>query len=202
MPDTRRQLPVLDVGVRTERADAARNRKNVLDAARALFRVHGMQALTMDQVAAAAGVGKGTVYRRFGDRSGLAAALLDDVESTLQGSLLSGAPPLGPGAAPVERLVAFVRAYLRLLDDNRELVLVSQTAAVGARFRIGSHRLWHLHVRTLLAEAGAADPDIRADVLLAALTAEQLQHWQDDRGLSRRRLHGSLERLCNALSEA
>ena len=202
MPDKRRQLPVLDVGVRQERADAARNRKNVLDAARSLFRVHGMQQLTMDQVAAAAGVGKGTVYRRFGDRSGLAAALLDDVESALQAGLLSGPPPLGPGAAPAERLVAFVRAYLRLLDDNRELVLVSQTASVGARFRTGSHRLWHLHVRTLLAQAGAADPDIRADALMAVLTAEQLQHWQEDRALSRRRLYGSLDRLCHALSQA
>src|SRR5215471_16724136 len=60
-----------------ERADAARNRAAVLQAAARLFAEHGVAAVSMDQVAAAAGVGKGMVFRRFGDKSGLAAALLD-----------------------------------------------------------------------------------------------------------------------------
>ena len=54
----------------------------------------------MDQVAAAAGVGKGTLFRRFGDKSGLAAALLDARERVLQEAVLFGPPPLGPGAPP------------------------------------------------------------------------------------------------------
>lgn len=191
---------MLDVGVRRERADAARNRRVVLAAARELFDEHGVAHVTMDDVAERAGVGKGTLYRRFVDRSGLAAAVLDGVEAALQRSMISGPPPLGPGAAPVARLVAFVRAYLELLDDHRELVLVSQTATVGARFRTGSHQLWLLHCRTLLAEAGASDPELRADVLLAALTAEQLRHWQDDQGLTRRRLLQPVARLCETLA--
>lgn len=190
----------MDVGVRRERADAARNRRKVLAAARELFEAYGIEHVTMDQVAEHAGVGKGTLYRRFGDKSGLAVALLDQVESDLQAAMLSGPPPLGPGADAADRLRAFIRAYVRLLDENRELVLVSQTSSVGARFRTGSHQLWHLHCRTLLAEAGAADPELRADTLLAVLTAEQLRHWQDDRGLTRRRLYGPLDRLCEALA--
>src|SRR3954454_3811127 len=57
-----------------ERADAARNRRKVLAAAEELFAARGVAAISMDDVAAAAGVGKGTLYRRFGDKSGLASA--------------------------------------------------------------------------------------------------------------------------------
>jgi AcrR family transcriptional regulator len=163
-----------------ERADAARNRRKVLGAAEELFAVRGVAGVSMDDVAAAAGVGKGTLYRRFGDKSGLAAALLDERESQLQRELLSGPPPLGPGAPPVERLAAFAAAYLAYVDAHLDVVALSQTASPGARLRTGSHRFWRLHCRILLAEAGAPDPDVRADVLLAALTAEQVRHWRRD----------------------
>ena len=61
-----------------ERADAARNRAKVLEAAAELFARHGVESVSMDAVAAAAGVGKGTLFRRFGDKAGLAVALLDE----------------------------------------------------------------------------------------------------------------------------
>ena len=93
------------------RADAARNRRRVLEAAAALFAA-GVAAVTMDDVVAAAGVGKGTLYRSFGDKSGLAAALLDERERQLQAGILNGRAPLGPGAPASGRLEAFVRAYL------------------------------------------------------------------------------------------
>jgi AcrR family transcriptional regulator len=165
-----------------ERADAARNRRKVLAAAGELFAARGVAAVSMDDVAAAAGVGKGTLYRRFGDKSGLAAALLDERESQLQQEILSGPPPLGPGAPPVERLAAFAAAYLAYVDAHLDVVAMSQTASPGARLRTGSHRFWRLHCRILLAEAGAPDPDLRADALLAALTAEQVRHWRHDEG--------------------
>jgi AcrR family transcriptional regulator len=163
-----------------ERADAARNRRKVLAAAGELFAARGVAGVSMDDVAAAAGVGKGTLYRRFGDKSGMAAALLDELESQLQQALLSGPPPLGPGAPPIERLAAFTAAYLAYVDAHVDVVALSQTASPGARLRTGSHRFWRLHCRILLAEAGAPDPELRADVLLAALTAEQVNHWRHD----------------------
>ena len=98
-----------------ERADAARNRAAVLQAAAGLFAEHGVAAVSMDQVAAAAGVGKGTIFRRFGDKSGLAVALLDARERELQEAILHGPPPLGPGADPPQRLAAFGDAYLDYL---------------------------------------------------------------------------------------
>lgn len=159
-----------------ERADAARNRQRVLAAAAALIAERGVAAVTIDDVAAAAGVGRMTIYRRFGDKSGLARTLLAEAESALQQQILRGPPPLGPDAAPLERLTAFVEAYLRFCEANLDLVRLAERADSAQRYRRGVYRLWHTHVRLLLDAAGAPDPDLRADLLLAGLVGDLLAH--------------------------
>jgi len=182
VPGGRRELPVVGQAVVRERADAARNRLRVLEAAEQLFAQRGVAGVTMDDVAAAAGVGKGTLYRRFTDKGGLAVALLDQRERELQAAMLGGPPPLGPGAPPVERLEAFVGAYLLLVDRQLDLVLMSQTSAPGARLRTGAHAFWRQHCSLLLRCADADDHDLRADLLLAGLAAEQVRAWIRDQG--------------------
>lgn len=154
---------------RPERADAVRNRRRILAAAAQLFAERGVDAVSLDAIAAAAGVGKGTVFRRFGDKSGLAIALLDERERDLQQALIYGEPPLGPGAPPSARAAAFTRAYLGYVLETPELVRMSETASPGARFRIGAFGFWHAHLRILLTEAG--QPPVRAAVLAHALLA-------------------------------
>ena len=85
---------------RAERADAARNRQHLLATARAMLAELGAENLTMDALAERSGLGKGTVFRRFGTRAGIFQALLDDGERVFQEQVLSGPPPLGPGASP------------------------------------------------------------------------------------------------------
>lgn len=155
-----------------ERADAARNRAAILDAAARLFAEHGVEAVSMDQVAAAAGVGKGTLFRRFGDKAGLAAALLDARERVLQEAVISGPPPLGPGVPQQERLVAFADAYLDYAFEYLPLLRMSETASPGARYRIGAYRFWHQHVTILLPHT--EDREHAAHALLAMLDAEHL----------------------------
>lgn len=168
-----------------ERADAARNRAAVLEAAARLFAEQGVETVSMDQVAAAAGVGKGTLFRRFGDKSGLAAALLDARERVLQEAVLSGPPPLGPGAPADERLTAFLNAYFDYLLQHLALVRMSETATPGARYRIGAYRFWHRHLAILLATA--PDPDHAAHALLAALAADHVAALLPELGEQRMR---------------
>ncbi|MGZ9930475.1 TetR/AcrR family transcriptional regulator [Streptomyces sp. NC-S4] len=168
-----------------ERADAARNRAAVLEAAARLFAEQGVETVSMDQVAAAAGVGKGTLFRRFGDKSGLATALLDARERVLQEAVLSGPPPLGPGAPADERLAAFLDAYFDFLLEHLALVRMSETATPGARYRIGAYRFWHRHVAILLSTA--PDPDHAAHALLAALAAEHVAALLPELGEQRMR---------------
>ncbi|MFC7109371.1 TetR/AcrR family transcriptional regulator [Nonomuraea rubra] len=107
----------------------------------------------MDDIAKLAGVGRGTLYRRYPDRASIAVALLDEHERDLQERLLRGEPPLGPGAPPAERLAAFYAAMVRLLEDHSHLVLGSEVGR--SRFETGAYGFWRAHVRALLTAAGS-----------------------------------------------
>jgi AcrR family transcriptional regulator len=154
------------------RADAARNQAKVLAAAEELFATRGAADVTMDDIAKAAGVGRGTLYRRFPDRASIAVALLDRHEEELQARLMSGPPPLGPGAPTAERLTAFYGAMLDLLDRHAHLVLGTEVGA--SRFATGAYGFWRAHVRSLLADV--PDPDAVVDLLLAPLAPDVFSH--------------------------
>ncbi|MGW1927405.1 TetR/AcrR family transcriptional regulator, partial [Streptomyces massasporeus] len=117
-----------------ERADAARNRRKILDAAARIVSEDGPEAVTMNQVAHASGIGVGTVYRRFGDVSQLLWALLDDRERQFQEAYMSGPPPLGPGAPADARLDAFLDALVDRVGEQREILLAAHSAAPRARY--------------------------------------------------------------------
>ena len=88
MPLQPRELRLADAPP-PERADAARNRHAVLAAALRMVDQCGVDVVSMDAVAAEAGVGKGTLFRRFGSREGLMAAVLNESETR-------GRPPSCP----------------------------------------------------------------------------------------------------------
>ncbi|MFD9219217.1 TetR/AcrR family transcriptional regulator [Streptomyces sp. NPDC060064] len=163
--------PVLPLGApRVERADAVRNRLHLLATAREMLAEQGADTLTMDGLAERAGLGKGTVFRRFGTRAGIFQALLDDDERAFQEQVLSGPPPLGPGAAPLDRLIAYGRARVGFLIRHREIARAaldgSQPVPAGSETPFS-----RMHIRMLLGRMhlGAADLDVLAVQLTAAL---------------------------------
>ncbi|WP_020385562.1 TetR/AcrR family transcriptional regulator [Kribbella catacumbae] len=195
---SQRSLPVLGEP-RPERADARRNRLKVLEAAERLFAEQGVKNVSLDAIAAAAGVGKGTVFRRFGDRAGLAVALLDEREVELQARILTGPPPLGPGAPALDRVNAFLAAYVELLDRHVELFVDSENASDGARYRIGSYRLWHRHIAMLVEEARPdLDADYTAHFILAPLAADLHQALRAE-GFTLARMQSGLTAAATAL---
>ncbi len=158
------------------RADAARNRARLLDAAARLVAEHGAAGVTMEAVAAAAQVGKGTVFRRFGDRIGLLNALLDHSERKFQASILSGPAPLGPGAPPVERLRAFGCAALRRAADDLELQLAAEPCP-DRRFLVPARQVRYGHVLMLLRQAVPdADCELLAQTLMGYLEPALIHH--------------------------
>ena len=167
---------LVDLRTRPERADAARNRELLLEAALRLVERDGVDAVTMEAVACTAGVGKGTVFRRFGSRAGLMTALLDHREARWQGQVISGPPPLGPGAAPLDRLLAFGESRLERNLLNADLMI----AAVGREGRsLPAVAFWTAHVRLLLDELGVeGDLPMLAVSLLAPLEVTILRQHQ------------------------
>src|ERR1700745_1163294 len=120
MPPEQVSWPVLaSRGEPAERADAARNRRHLLATAREMLAADGADQLTIDGVAERARAGKGAGVPRFVTRAGIFRALLDDAERAFQELVLTGPPPLGPGAPPLDRLVASGRARIGFLIGHR-----------------------------------------------------------------------------------
>ena len=168
-------------GAHVERADAARNRQHLLATARQILTEHGPDKLTMDGLAERAGLGKGTVFRRFRSRAGIFQALLDEDETVFQHQVLAGPPPLGPGAEPLDRLIAFGRAragfLIEHLDIARAALDRSQPVPIGSQAPMSQ-----IHIRMLLArlDLGRADLDILAVQLSAALEGPMLLYLSSD----------------------
>ncbi|ACU97045.1 MAG: TetR/AcrR family transcriptional regulator [Saccharomonospora viridis] len=183
-----------------QRADAVRNRARVLDAATRLVARHGATNLTMDAVAAEASVGKGTVFRHFGDRTGLLLALLDRAEQQLQARFLSGPPPLGPDADPSARLRAFGVAVLRHEQEHRDLYLAAELD-VQRRFLAPPYRVRHTHVAMLVRSLDPrADAELLSHALLGYLDTALTHHLLQQRELELKRLEAGwielVTRLC------
>ncbi|WP_433461819.1 TetR/AcrR family transcriptional regulator [Spirillospora sp. CA-128828] len=190
-----RELPVVG-SPPAERADAALNRRRILRAAARLIAARGPEAVSMDEVAREAGVGVGTVYRRFGDRARLVFAVIDDRERDFQAAFLRGPPPLGPGATPPERLRAFLHALADRTEAQAELLLMAEADPPDARFRDGSYGLYHMHLAMLIGRIRpGADTDYLADALLAPLAANLFLHQRRTRGMPLDRVKAGLDAL-------
>ncbi|MGI5493504.1 TetR/AcrR family transcriptional regulator [Microtetraspora malaysiensis] len=175
---------------RRERADAARNREAILRATEELLARHRPEQVSMERVAAAAGVGKGTVFHRFGSRMGLMVALMRERAYALDEAVTNGPPPLGPGAPPEERLMAFLDAVAELVGRNKGLLAaLGHAATASSKSSSGKerdddcaegppdgspvYRSWHGHASGLIAERRPdLDAELLAHILLGSLQSE------------------------------
>ncbi|MGO2527769.1 MAG: TetR/AcrR family transcriptional regulator [Brevibacterium aurantiacum] len=158
-------------------ADAQRNRRRILDSAAQLLADEGVAGLTMDELARRAQVGKGTLYRNFTDKAGIASALLDDRVRDMHARMLQGPPPLGPGAPGSERLAAFAEAYIRHVSSNLDLVLLTEDSSPRGRFDRVGYPFWRRHVEILIEEVRADDAQLHAEAVMSVLSAAQLEQW-------------------------
>jgi AcrR family transcriptional regulator len=194
------ELPLIQPPGPKERADAARNRQRILEAAGALFADQGIECVSMDDVARAASVGTGTLYRRFGDRAGLAFALLDEHTRDFQNALISGPPPLGPGAPARERLKAFGAGYLELLEQHSGLMV---EAAPNGKETAGVMALYTTHLAILLREAAPRlDPQFTAEALLATLSPEHHVRLRGGLGWPLERMRAGWNALVESIATA
>ncbi|HEY6796942.1 MAG TPA: TetR/AcrR family transcriptional regulator [Kineosporiaceae bacterium] len=173
---SRLRLPLVQ-SVPSERADAACNRAKIIEAASRLVAAKGCAALSLDEVAKEARLGVGTVYRRFGGRASLLYTLLHEHEQEFQRAFLSGPPPLGPGAAPDERIRAFLHALVDYTSTHINLLLEAESSSPAARITSGPYRFYRWHLAILIEQVRpAADANYLADALLAPLSATLISH--------------------------
>jgi AcrR family transcriptional regulator len=192
------ELPVIQEEVPL-RADAARNREKVLAAAERLFAEHGASCVSMDAVAAEAGVGKGTLFRGFGDRAGLVLALLTEHERRLQEDVIRGPAPLGPGAPPVERLIAFGERLMAHFGQHGELIAAAESS-VDVRYHSAPFNFYRTHVQLLVREAAPyGDWEYFSDALLAALRVDHVRYLRKVRDMPEERMAAGWAELVRRL---
>ncbi|MGP3962399.1 TetR/AcrR family transcriptional regulator [Nonomuraea sp. 3N208] len=183
---------------RTERADAVRNRRAVLHATEQLLAEGGGEHVSLDRVAALAGVGKGTVFRRFGSRAGLLQALLEERSRGLRDAITNGPPPLGPGGPVRERLLAFLDGLGAIAEGNAVLLSAHEQACAEDKYGDPSYQFWHRHLCALFAE-GSPDFDagFLAHAVLAVFDGDLIRHMTlpDDP----RRFTRSIQQIATAL---
>ncbi|MCC3777687.1 TetR/AcrR family transcriptional regulator [Streptomyces sp. UNOB3_S3] len=179
---------------RRTRKDAARNRQAVLETADALFaRSESPEDLTMADIATAAGVGKGTLFRAFGDRAGLLRALYEARLEPIREAAESGPPPLGPATPPQERVPALLDAILCFKLDNRRLALALEESGSGGLYQAEHYERWHGLLRSVLERIpGMTDPDFTAHALLAATRADLVERLAGGEDAQRERLRAQL----------
>jgi AcrR family transcriptional regulator len=176
------------------RKDAVRNRKAVLAAADALFdRCESPEDVTMADVAAAAGVGKGTLFRAFGDRRGLLLALYGARVEPIREAVATGPPPLGPATPPLERVPALLDAVLCFKLDNRRLALALEETGGSSPYQAAHYQQWHDLLQAMLEQIpGRNDSGFTAHVLLAATRADLIEYLADHEGVPREKMRAQL----------
>ncbi|TCP41232.1 TetR family transcriptional regulator [Tamaricihabitans halophyticus] len=176
------------------RKDAARNREAVLEAADTLFARHeSPEDVTMADVAAAAGVGKGTLFRAFGDRAGLLRALYEGRFEPIREAVEAGTSPLGPATPPQDRVPALLDAVLCFKLDNRRLALALEEGGSSSPYGAEHYERWHGLLRDVLEQIpGLTDSDFTAHALLAATRADLVEHLAGEKRVPRERMRAQL----------
>lgn len=184
---------------RPTRADAVKNRALLLNTARSLFSLHGVETVTMSQVAEAAGVGKGTLYRHFPGKPQLCHALLDDDQRALQREVLARLGRVRSSAEARAALGWFVGAIMTFCARNHAILAGEESAFGEETLYHPAHLWWRQTLRALLVQAGTTlDPDYAADTLYILLDPRTLR-FQNTRGLSDAARRAQLDRLIDLL---
>ena len=160
----------------SERSDAARNRRVILQTARTLFEERGVTNVTMEEIARASGVGKGTLYRRFPHKGFLCQALLDEPTRRLQKETLE---ILRERETPaLEKLDVFLDRLVTFTAENLDLLYGGNEPLCGAdRLDRFSHPAYDWRRSTVLGllraavREGGVDGGLDVEYLAAALLA-------------------------------
>ena len=190
---------------RQERRDARENRRLLLEVAKRLFAERGVAATTMKDIAEAAGVGKGTLYRHFAHKGELCAALLHEDVTAFRERVGAGIQDTAHEPSPLARLDILITERVRMTETHLPLfAAIEEEAGGGGRARPfrGPFASWtHAQIASLLAEAitrgevAPLDPELTADVIEAALSPMLYSYQRHECGYSIDRVIDGLRRL-------
>jgi AcrR family transcriptional regulator len=192
-----------------ERRDAAANRALLLETAEKLFAEHGVSAVTMAEIAQVAGVGKGTLYRRFAHKGELCLALLDSQLQAFQNDQLDIMRQSAEhGDAYLRQLVTFLAALIQFTERHMPLLweIDQYGQSMDGEDIERPHSWQYMTAHGLLQRArraGEVAPDLDApfvaEALLAPLVARTYLFQREQLGFTPERITAGLSRLVTGL---
>jgi AcrR family transcriptional regulator len=187
---------------RHERSDAAENRRRILREAERLFTEHGVDAVAMQDIARAAGVGQGTLYRRFANKGELCLAMLDTQMADFQNEVFATLRTMtAHGETKFAQLIWFFDALIQFAERHAPMLCAAGREANGpvTMSRDSSPFVWQRLTVTGLLQTGMARREFRADIDAQA-TAELLLTMLFPPAFQTMRAGGlSLERITNTV---
>lgn len=195
---------------REERQDASQNRQKVLEAARQLFNSRGVDAVTMSDIAKEAGVGKGTLYRRYPDKGTLCMALVDQTTQDFQDSVLDYLRADGSKASPIEQIGWFFEALVDYLEANSSYLKPSRETGLAFHktpfYDLPVYQwqrsLMLLFLRDAIAQnivAPDLDLEYLADAILAPLQVDLYLYQRQVLGYTSARIVAGMRQLLQGL---
>ena len=198
---------------RHERRDAAEHRQRILEVARHLFAEHGIDAVSMHQIAMAAGIGQGTLYRRYAHKGELCMDLLHEHYERFVEEIASLLASTAASPA-LERLESVLAKIVALLEEQGAMLgLVAGTEMRDGwcnESDISRHisyqrtplYLWlHELFAGLLTEAvergelASLDVSYTVDTILAALHPAFYRFQRQERGFTSERILQGLRHI-------
>lgn len=190
---------------RKERRDAAEHRQRILAAARELFATQGVDGTSMVEIARAAEVGQGTLYRRYANKGELCFALLGDNVRRLREEVETHIAAAGGEASALAQLEFLILRLADFNEENAPLLGAMGDAACGERRHAAYHSPLYTWLRgmavTLLGRAAAQgetaplDVEATAAFVLAPLAIDLYLYQRDELGYTPERIVAALRRL-------
>ena len=183
----------LDPDGAARRVRAEQRSRQLLDAAATLMAREGSEAVSMQALAAEAGVSVGLIYRYFGSKDDVLLAVITDVLDAFAATV-----PLAideAGDDPVRQLAAAFSAYCRVIDEHRHAAVLTYRESKSLD-EAGREQIKRREVETsqplrdaiaaglATGRVVAADPDLVAYNLLLLAHAWALKHWYFERTMS------------------
>lgn len=185
--------------IKPERRDAAINRQLILDTASHLFMIHGVDNVSMNQIAQAAQIGSGTLYRRFRNKEELCQefvkesviTFLEEMDIFLEGNKELPAE---------ERLREIIRLFIQFREMRAELLSGAEGKKSAKSFANRTKSPLYIDVHEMIVQLldeiqlNTSMNIFKADIILNFLSSEPYFFQKDTRGLSSEEI---LDRVCS-----
>jgi TetR/AcrR family transcriptional repressor of mexAB-oprM operon len=194
----------MQIRIRKERKDALEHRRIILQKAQTLFTEYGVDSVTMHQIAKSAGIGQGTLYRRYAHKGEICQDLMKENSERLCDGIMSYMED--NKQLPIkERLTMALQICLDFIDDHSHWLISIQAPTCEGRlsliYQSPLYKSLHAAFFELLSERSSSaieaskDATFLADTMLASMNPQLYLFMRSERGYTKEEIKQKLIRL-------